>query len=59
MGDFRIRRLEPTHDPEAYERVVRILGIGLRRGLLRLRTGDPKGCESPSTEVFPWKVNAE
>lgn len=40
MGEFRIKRLEPVHDPDAYERVVRILGTGLRRGLLRLREED-------------------
>lgn len=36
MAEVRIRRLEPVHDPEAHERVMRILGRGLRRGVLRL-----------------------
>jgi hypothetical protein len=42
VGEIRIRRLEPVHDPEAYERVMRILGNGLRRGLYRLRREEPQ-----------------
>lgn len=37
MGEVRIRRLDPIHDIEAHERVMRILGNALRRGLVRLR----------------------
>lgn len=48
MGEVRIKRLEPIHDPEAYERVMRILGIGLRRGLLRLHQVQPLDVEGLS-----------
>ena len=46
MGEIRITRLEPVHDPEAYDRVMRILGNGLRRGLLRLRQGESESDEA-------------
>lgn len=36
MGEVRITRLQPVHDPDAYDRVIRILGHGLRRGVYRL-----------------------
>ena len=49
MGEIRIKRLDPIHDPEAYERVMRILGNGLRRGLLRVRM-DMSDDRSPSVE---------
>lgn len=36
IGEIRITRLEPVNDLEAHARVIRILGRGLQRGLLRL-----------------------
>ena len=48
MGEVRIRRLEAVHDPEAYERVMRILGNGLRRGLIRLRREDSPKAQIPT-----------
>lgn len=47
MGEVRVRRLEPVHDAEAYDRVMRILGNGLRRGLLRLRREDSHSDHAP------------
>lgn len=40
-GNVVIRRLEPVHDPESFQRAMEILGIGLRRGLLKLARTQP------------------
>jgi hypothetical protein len=50
MGQVKVTRLEPLHDPEAYERVMRILGNGLRRALFRMRP-------APAPEFAPYVAN--
>lgn len=53
MGELRVQRLEPVHDPEACDRVMRILSAGLRRGLLRRRN------DAPQESAPPFRGDAE
>lgn len=55
MVQIRIQRLEPVWDPDAHERVMRILEHGIRRGVLRLlaESGAQQGRNTPPFEEAP------